>query len=415
VIKPHNSSRRLPLATSPLTDIPLASPIAAAIITLGVVIGFYFLRFDGNITGFFRIGSVLPISPYLDPTQTLIHPGELGYDGQQFLSLALDPFLQNPGTIAALDSPLYRYRRILYPLVGYVLGFGDRVLIPYVLVAINYLCVVALVWTAGWGLQQTNDLNETDELDEPDAPGYPAEEQSKPVINWQSLLVLCVPGLWMTLVFSTADLLSSTLLMVAICGYRYGRSRLTGGAIAAACLTRETMLLGWLALVICSLSDRNWKQLRSLMLSAIPALAWNVYVAQKLGHQGTAGVNSNFGLPWAGLVHKFSVLLQAGFTGKNLFEAYAFILLLTVFGVAIALSRFTPSKNRVIWLCACLYAALLACSNDAILWYFMGYSRVYMDAFFLLLLVLNCRNPLFKILPLLAGAIPSLAFLLLSS
>ncbi len=370
---------------------PLTNAVVAGVVALGVLLFFYFFKFDGNITGFFRIGSVLPLSPYLDPDKALIHAGEIGYDGQQFLTLSFDPFLQNEGTIAALDSPLYRYRRIFYPLLGYVLGLGNRAIIPYVMVTINYLCVVALVWTVSWGLQKT---------DEP---------------KWHGFLVLCVPGVWMALGFSTADLLSSTLLVLAICCYRYQRSLYTSFAIAGACLTRETMLLGWLALVICSFKDRDWKQLRSLAGAVLPALGWNFYVASKLAQRGQSGVDSNFGLPFVGIFHKFTVIIQAGLNPKNLFETYLFILLIAVFVLTVALALFTPSNNQIILLSASLYAAVFICSSDAILWYFMAYSRVFIDAFFLLLLIAGYSNKTLKIAPLLAGVLPSLAFIFLAS
>lgn len=106
------------------------SLLIALIVVIFVSLYFYFIKFDSNITGFFRIGSILPLSPFLNPENTLIYQGEIGYDGQQFLSLAFDPFLQNPETVNSLDHPIYRYRRILYPLVSYVLAFGNPSLIP---------------------------------------------------------------------------------------------------------------------------------------------------------------------------------------------------------------------------------------------------------------------------------------------
>ena len=82
--------KKLSLKQSP----EIKNTILAAIIVTVVVIFFYLFKFEGNITGFFRIGSTLALSPYLDSQDVLIYQGEDGYDGQMFLSLALDPFLQ---------------------------------------------------------------------------------------------------------------------------------------------------------------------------------------------------------------------------------------------------------------------------------------------------------------------------------
>lgn len=72
-----------------------------------------------------------------------------------------------------------------------------------------------------------------------------------------------------------------------------------------------------------------------------------------------------------------------------------------MFGLAIVLARFSPSKNRIILLCICLYATVFIFSSDAILWYFLGYNRVFMDAFLLLLLIVDSPNKILKALPLL--------------
>ncbi|NEO26783.1 MAG: hypothetical protein F6K03_07765, partial [Kamptonema sp. SIO4C4] len=77
----------------------------ATLIVFLVFCWFFWVDFNGQITGFFRIGDQLPLSPYLNPDQVLIYPNELGYDGQQFLSIALDPFFNNSETITSLDNP----------------------------------------------------------------------------------------------------------------------------------------------------------------------------------------------------------------------------------------------------------------------------------------------------------------------
>lgn len=81
-----------------------------------------FVKFNGNITGFYRIGSTLRKSQLLDRQELFIHKGKTGNDGQLFLALSLDPLLRNPSTVTALDSPRYRAKRIMYPVMGYILG-----------------------------------------------------------------------------------------------------------------------------------------------------------------------------------------------------------------------------------------------------------------------------------------------------
>jgi hypothetical protein len=70
--------------------------------------------------------------------------------------------------------------------------------------------------------------------------------------------------------------------------------------------------------------------------------------------------------------------------------------------------------NRPIFLMGCLYAALMLVGNDAILSYFMGYSRVYMDVFFLLMLTVEEKGSGLKIWPFVLSAFPTIMFVLLA-
>lgn len=61
--------------------------------------------------------------------------GTEGYDGQFALFMALEP---SPKEVALqLDVPAYRYQRILYPLLGRLVGFGRTDWIPWALLAVN--------------------------------------------------------------------------------------------------------------------------------------------------------------------------------------------------------------------------------------------------------------------------------------
>ncbi len=66
-------------------------------------------------------------------------PGNtIGYDGQFYYFIAKDPL----HAWSAMDIPAYRYRRIIYPALGYLLSLGNDRLLPWVLIFINYLALV---------------------------------------------------------------------------------------------------------------------------------------------------------------------------------------------------------------------------------------------------------------------------------
>ena len=175
------------------------------------------------------------------------------------------------------------------------------------------------------------------------------------------------------------------------------------------------MVLGWVALVICSVKDKNWRLFWGLMGAIVPIAGWNSYVAARLAGRQGPSLESIFSLPFVNIFHKFTVLVQTGLKSITVFEAYGFILLISAFGLAIALSRFSPSKNRIIFLCTCLYTTIFILSGNPILEHFLGYNRVFMDAFLLLLLIVDSPNKTLKVLPLLAGVVLSLPFIFLAT
>ncbi|MDJ0580230.1 AZOBR_p60025 family cell surface glycopolymer formation protein [Crocosphaera sp.] len=360
------------------------------IVVVFVVLYFYFIKFDGNITGFFRIGSILPLSPFLTPENTLIYQGEIGYDGQQFLSLALDPFLQNPETINSLDHPIYRYRRILYPLVSYILGFGNRTLIPYIMVGINAVSIIVIVAI-------TNLYFKSDQ-----------------VSKFQSLFTLCIPGIWMVLSLGTADLFSSVFLIASFYCYRYEKYKLTALFISLGCLTRETLLIVWFALFLTSLIQKRFKQINYLLYGLIPPILWTVYITF-LDLPGKVRVKDNFGFPFMGIINKFIKILTSGINGSNLFEAYMFIILLLSFAAIFVIYLKQRKLNLLMQIGNGFYSVMFVFSSITILGYYLDYSRVFMDVYFLLLLSVNYTKIPYKTILFSASGIGSLAFLVLHS
>lgn len=366
--------------------------ILAAILVSAIIIYLYIFKFNNNIYGFFRIGSVLPFSPYLDIQKALIFQGELGFDGQQFLSIAFDPFLHNSDTLSTLDSPRLRYRRILYPLLGYIFGLGNARFIPYAMVAINFVSIILLVWLVSQYLKQDRERK-----------------------TWLSLLVLCIPGIWIVLSLSTADLLNSLLTIAAIYFYQKQQIVRSAAAIAAACLTKEISVMMGLALLLTSIWQRKWKQIPYLLAALIPAIFWNLYVLFRLDSQGFLGVSENFGYPFFGIAQKSFALFAGGLSGKNLFEAYSFLLLLGIFAANWVISTRSLKGNRVVFLGTLLYGVLFVSSNMSMLGYFLNYPRQYMDVYFLLLLSQSDRFNGLKIGLMAAAGFSSVTFLLAHS
>lgn len=356
-------------------------------VVAAIALRLYFYTFSGNITGFFHIGSNLPLSPYLQGQDVLIHPTG-GYDGQMFLSLALDPGLQHQGSIAALDNPPYRYHRILYPLLGYLLGFGQPQLIPYALVAINCLAIALIVFLIGLTLQQ-------------------ADQSAS-----QSLFVLAVPGVWLTLALSTADLLSALCLVAAIYYYRTAKPTQTALMVALACLSREVMLLVWAAFLFTSAWEKRWQQVKSLCWAWMPLAVWIAYVASRQLDRPNMLEIKGFDAFLAGIWQKFLFLHQLGPTIGTIYEAFSFGLLLIVLMTTIFLVRDRWRDNRIIFTNVTLYGLLLTVSSMGILMFHQGYNRVFIGVYFLLLLTVGSTRPAAKIIVMTLSSLVSAKYLI---
>jgi hypothetical protein len=244
-----------------------------------------FGKYGGNPTGLARIGDQLPLSPRLQGAELVILAGKRGNDGQQFLSLALDPLQQLPGTSAALDNPIYRGKRLLYPLLAWLSGLGQPALIPWTLGLLNVVCIGccgALV--ARWAQL----------------------EQRSP---W-GLAVLALPGYWITLSLDTADLLATTLLLASAVAFRQQRPSWLAASLAAALLSRETGLLAWAASGWTSLRGAPLDLAAALALVPLPLLAWTASL--KARFPATADgllVGLHFTWPGVGIATKALQLL----------------------------------------------------------------------------------------------------------
>ncbi len=338
------SKRRCPLL--------IVTALSAAVIS-SVLLWNYALAFQGDILGFYRIGTVLPHSPYVTPSQGVLAEGEVGYDGQLFLSIALDPSLANPQTVASLDNPRYRYRRILFPGLGYLLSLGHHRVIPFALVLINIACLVALVVVIGRILKA----------------------RQQPV--WCALFVLGIPGLWCSLLLTTSDLLAALLLALSLAAYMSKRYKVLALCYGLAALTHETMLVVIGSLAIPLLARRQWRDAVTLLTGCIPALVWNVFVLLHIPSDGSSsGIVENFAFPGSGIVAKLQAALSGPVSVKWLFDTSAFVMLCGTFCFLLISLR---AKRRVhaILPCVTAYLGFFAISRMQILSYYLDFLRVY--------------------------------------
>jgi hypothetical protein len=172
-------------------------------------------------------------------------PPGAGNDGQAFYAIARDP-LHPTATAPYLDRPRYRLQRVGYPVLAWLLhpwGGGDGLVLA--LLAVNVGAAALAAAALGWFAQRRGRS------------------------PWWGLLALALPGAYLAMRISCADLLAGGLALLAAALFLDGRTRAAAVIAAAAALTRESTLI--LTLAVAATSWRRDR--RAAMTFAAPAVA----------------------------------------------------------------------------------------------------------------------------------------------
>ncbi len=213
-----------------------------------------------------------------------------GYDGQFCYFIAVDPVHAR----YYVDSPVYRYMRILYPMLARMLALGQPYFVPYTLVAINVLAIVGGTWILALWL---------------------ARKGRSP---WFALVYGLYPGLVIGLQRDLTEPLSYALVALAVYCFDFaGRRRIiwSGLSFALAILTRETSALfavlysaallleahgaqSWYARV-----TANWRRAALLLgLAVAPMALYAAFLQVWLGSSGPPTKVRPVLIPFQGLL-----------------------------------------------------------------------------------------------------------------
>ena len=229
--------------------------IAAVLATIEVVLRVV-LKLNGHVGGMPIVGDVYGHPGHLPAGVTVFPYG--GYDGQFYYRMALAPAsLQRTMFGISIDSA-YRFVRIGYPALAWLLSAGQHAAVPYVLAVINVLALAAIA-TLG---------------------GIFAQEAGRHAL-W-GLLLASYFGLATSVARDLTEPLAAACLVGAILAYRHRHWLTAAGLFAFAGLTRETALVAPFALAIVRLvamARRRTRPGREDLVWLIPALffvAWEV-------------------------------------------------------------------------------------------------------------------------------------------
>jgi len=268
--------------------IPLLYLAAAGMFVLGVA---RFYDPETGFTFFIRFGSQIEdrMIPALRDLPLHVRPNTIGYDGQFYAQLAVDPLLLDPATAEALDQPSYRARRILFSWTAFLLGLGQPLPIVHAYAIQNaffwlLLALLLLRW-------------------------FPPRD-----FRSFCLWFACVfaHGVTVSVVRALPDGPSLLLLCLAVLAAERARTGHAAALAGLAGLAKETNLI-WSTVLLApsDLRTHGWRGLcRHGVLVAAPLALWMVYLwLMDYGLANMAGTR-NFAAPLSGYVTTWGLTLS---------------------------------------------------------------------------------------------------------
>jgi hypothetical protein len=173
---------------------------------------------------------------------------EMGYDGQFAYQIARDPL----NGWRYCDLPVYRYQRILYPMVVWLLSFGQSAAVPWVMLAVNFVMLVAGMYLLEKILSYYQQ---------------PA---------WFALIYGLYIGTAMSLRLDLNELLAYGLVLVGILAWLKQRPWLSAICFALAMLTKEVTLPLAAAFALAFFIQDRRKGLAWGAIAFLPYAVWRV-------------------------------------------------------------------------------------------------------------------------------------------
>jgi len=271
---PQSADHAAPGASGVPPSSSLASrtnrPAAAALIATLAAVAFTLARWqtwaDGHISRFILVGRHFAIPSQLPHGMPVAKT--YGYDGQFFYRLALNPLnFHHTAYGITMDRP-YRYMRIGYPALTWLVSAGQHFLVPVTLVVINLAAIGALgylgaMFAARGGRHALAGLL---------IPGY--------------------FGLLTSLSRDTSEPLAAVCLLAGLLAVRSRRPVLAAVLLAYGALTRETVMVAVAAIAIMRVTGmlrrrttgaRPGREDLTWLVPSLAFAAWQVVVKAATG------------------------------------------------------------------------------------------------------------------------------------
>jgi hypothetical protein len=271
-----------------------AAQIWLPVLVVGLVVaGLVAIRLEvygGNLTGFIEFGRTF--ASYTHPPHGSLITSASGYDGQFFFLQARDPLLLHHATVAGMRAAKagFRLQRMAYPALAFLLAGGRVAGLPYSLLAINVLVLLAL------------------------AGCFAAYAHRRGWSTLWAVALALMPGFLLPALRDLSDPLASASVLAGVLLAQSGRRWSAAAALAVAVLTREAMMAVVVALAL-ELGVRAWRARQSpggwravararwpgIVIPGAAYVLWQTYVMARYG--GPVG-EAHASIPFLNLVQE---------------------------------------------------------------------------------------------------------------
>jgi hypothetical protein len=349
-------------------------PLATGLIAFVAWLAFVLARWQTWAAG--KIGLFVMAGHNYSRNAALPHVCCKGYDGQFYYRLALNPFNWHRTAYSITMDYNYRYTRIGYPVVAWIVSLGQHHLVPVALVVVNLICVAIVGWLGGKF----------------------ARESGRHAL-W-GLLFVAYFGLVISVGRDTSEPLADACMLGGLLAYRHSRYILAAILVTYGVITNEPILV----LAVCIALTRLYQMYRGQAKPGRQDLVWVLpgaayVVLQGIEHfvvKGKAGgisdLRQNFTGPFMAMVpwvvryfHRMSWTHPLGLYNYNVIEVIVLVAVV-VAGLLVIRSTTAPLHERVAFVGFVLVEMVFA---SAQFWNStFGDGRTYIDAFLLAVIML---------------------------
>jgi len=348
-------------------------PVVTGLIAFVAWLAFVLARWQTWAAG--KIGLFVMAGHTYSRNADLPHVLSKGYDGQFYYRLALNPFNWHKTAYGITMDYNYRFTRIGYPIVAWIVSLGQHHLVPVALVVVNLICVGIMGWLGGKF----------------------ARESGRHAL-W-GLLFVAYFGLVISVGRDTSEPLADACMLGGLLAYRHSRYILAAVLVMYGVITNEPILVLAVAIALTRLYQmyrRRARPGREDLVWVLPGAAYVVlqgieHVVVKGKSGGVSDVTQNFTLPFKAMVPavvRDFRLMSWTHLGMYDINAIEFIVLavVVVAGLLVLRSTTAPLHERVAFVGFVLVELVLASGQfwDTV----FGDGRTYIDAFLLAVIML---------------------------